>query len=624
MTDYKILDDDFDVEKLRTLDAAGLQRLSEEIRQRIVEVCGVNGGHLASSLGAVELAIALHFVLDTPADEIVWDVGHQAYAHKIITGRNRLFATLRQKKGMSGFLKREESVFDVYNAGHTSTSVSAAAGLCAAREMSGESHRIVAVIGDGAMTGGAAFEGLNFIGSRGWDHVIVVVNDNQMSIDRNVGALAKYYNRAITSGFYTGLRKGAQRLLKYLPAGGALYEYARRMEESVKSLLIKGAFYEDLGFTYIGPVDGHDIRDLVRFIKKAGDIKGPVLLHVTTKKGKGYAPAEEDPEGYHGIAAVQDKVRCGETYTAVFSNKMAELGAGDGRIVALTAAMPTGTGLALFRDRFPERYFDTGITEQSAVIIATSMALKGYRPFFAVYSTFLQRAYDQLIHDTALMKAPVRFVIDRGGLVGRDGPTHHGIFDIAFMRSIPGMTLMLPRDSRDLRKMLDFMAGFDEGPSAVRYPRGEAAVPFTEASSPVVPGRGEEILRGDDVTIVAAGCMVRESFGAAMLLREQGISAGVIDIRFIKPLDTGLIAEAAERCALIVTAENGCVKGGFGEEVAAFIASGKKNTAVMNIGIGDGFAGHGGQDEIMADEGLDARSITERILDWKRNGWTAF
>ncbi len=613
MSGYRYLNDDFNVEKLRGLPPESLEELAAEIRDRIVSVCGLNGGHLASSLGAVDLAVALHYAFNTPEDKVIWDVGHQAYAHKILTGRNCEFSSLRKKEGISGFLKRDESDFDVYDAGHTSTSVSAAAGFCAARELKGQGHAVVAVIGDGALTGGVAFEGLNLMGEKKWDNAIVILNDNEMSIDKNVGALARYYNKAITSDFYTGVRNEIRKFLKSIPSGSGLYEFMRRSEEAIKSFIIKGAFYEDLGFTYIGPVDGHDIPRLVRYMKKCRSIKGPVLLHVRTVKGKGYGPAETDPEGYHGVHPAGAK-KARRTYTKIFSGEILKLAEKDDKILALTAAMPSGTGLTKFKECFPERYFDVGIAEQSAVITATALALEGFKPFFAVYSTFLQRAYDQLIHDTGLMKAPVRFLIDRSGFVGRDGPTHHGLYDIAYLRTVPGMTLLSPRDGRDLQKMVRFMAKFESGPIAVRYPRGEAAGDIGSGSASVRYGRGELVQEGGDLLICAEGRMVREAVDCAAILSEKGLNTAVFDLRFLKPLDEDYLRTCGHR--YIVTLESGTVSGGVGEAIGAFLNREGISSDVLNLGAEDKYYSHGGQDELIREAHLDAVSISDRIFRW--------
>ncbi|HHH84642.1 MAG TPA: 1-deoxy-D-xylulose-5-phosphate synthase, partial [Firmicutes bacterium] len=411
----------FQVEELRNMKEEDLPLLAEEIRGIIIHRCLENGGHLSPSLGAVELAIALHYTFQTPRDLLIWDVGHQAYAHKILTGRFADFNTLRKYGGISGFLKREESPYDVFGAGHASTSVAAAAGFAKARDLDGENYKVVAVIGDGAMTGGLAFEGLNLIGAEKLN-VLVILNDNDMSIDKNVGGLSKYFNKAITTRFYNRIREEMQKFVKNLPAGDSVYEWFRRLEESLKNMMIKGSFYEDLGFNYIGPVNGNNLKELISFLRKTKEIKGPVLLHVRTKKGKGYSPAEEDPESFHGISPGKTGRRK-KTYTAILQKELLKWGEKDESMVAITAAMPAGTGLGVFKETFPERYIDVGIAEGSAVTLGAALALAGKKPFVGIYSTFLQRAFDQLIHDAALQKAPVRFLLDRSGLVGEDGPT---------------------------------------------------------------------------------------------------------------------------------------------------------------------------------------------------------
>ena len=614
----KLLHDGFSVEELRQLSSDELTQLSQEIRQCIIDKCLKTGGHLSPSLGVVELTLALHYTFQTPQDQIIWDVGHQAYAHKIITGRVSEFWTLRSRGGISGFLRRAESPFDVYGAGHASTSVAAAAGFAKARDLNNEEHKVIAVIGDGAMTGGLAFEGLNLIGSEKLN-VMVILNDNDMSIDKNVGGLSKYFNRAISARFYNRIREDMQKFVKSLPAGASIYEWLRRLEESMKNMMIKGAFYEDLGFNYIGPVDGHNIRELISLLKKAREIKGPVLLHVRTKKGKGYLPAEEDAEAYHGISGRNSKKKK-QTYTNIVKRELKDLGEKDPDIIAITAAMPSGTGLCAFKESFPERYIDVGIAEEGAVTMATALALSGKKPFVAIYSTFLQRAYDQLIHDTALQKAPVRFLLDRAGLVGEDGPTHHGAFDIAYLRSVPGMTLLAPADRDELKAMIRFCYDFQKGPVALRYPRGESIPRLDKKKVPVEYGRGVLLREGKDILILALGRMVAEGLKAAEELEQSGLSAGVFNLRFAKPLDESAILALSSRYRAVVALEYGTISGGIGEALGGLLLSkGKYAQGFLSIGLPDAFVEHGAQDELMTLYGLNGEALARKIEEWFRS-----
>ena len=615
----KILHNRFQVDDLRALKEEELPALAEEIREVIISRCLENGGHLAPSLGAVELAVALHYTFRTPRDLLIWDVGHQAYAHKILTGRIADFQNLRQHGGISGFLKREESLYDVFGAGHASTSVAAAAGFAKARDLNGEDYKVITVIGDGAMTGGLAFEGLNLIGAEKLD-VLVILNDNDMSIDHNVGGLSKYFNRAITTRFFNRIREDMQRFVKSLPAGDSVYEWLRRLEESMKNMVIKGAFYEDLGFNYIGPVDGNNLKELLSFIRKTKEMKGPVLLHVRTKKGKGYSPAEEDPESFHGISPCRTGKK-GKTYTALLQKELLKWGKKEKELVAGTAAMPAGTGLGVFKEAFPDRYIDVGIAEGSAVIIGAALALAGKKPFVGIYSTFLQRGYDQLIHDVALQNAPVRFLIDRSGLVGEDGPTHHGAFDIAYLRTIPGMTLLAPADDKEFRDMIAFCCRYDEGPVALRYPRGEAVSLPGRNDAPVERGRGLLLRPGRDLMIFALGRMVKEALDAVGLLEERGIDAGVYNLRFAKPLDREAVITYGLRARGVVSLEYGTLSGGINEEIARIIAEeGGERLPFLPLGIPDRFIEQGTQQELIRLCRLDGASLAERMTAWFTRG----
>ncbi|MEJ2201295.1 MAG: 1-deoxy-D-xylulose-5-phosphate synthase [Desulfuromonadaceae bacterium] len=560
---------------LKTLTNAELVALAAEVREVIIDTVAKTGGHLASSLGVVELTIALHRVFQSPEDKIVWDVGHQAYAHKLLTGRRDAFATLRQLDGISGFPKREESSHDVFDVGHSSTSISAALGMAAARDARNGSEKVVAVIGDGSLTSGLAFEGLNQAGHLNKD-LIVILNDNEMSISPNVGALASFLSRKMTSDLFVRLKKDAKNFLVGMPHFGKdLLNLARRAEDSLKGFFTPGMLFEAFGFDYVGPVDGHRIEDLVETLDNVSRLKGPVLLHVLTKKGKGYGPAESQPAIFHGVGPFDREtgtVAGGKpgtaSYTTVFGETLTELAERDERVVAITAAMLEGTGLKPFSEKFPERFFDVGIAEQHAVTFAAGLASHGLRPTVALYSTFLQRAYDNILHDVCLQNLPVTFALDRGGLVGADGPTHHGVFDLSFLRHMPNLTFMVPRDENELRRAVWTSPGI-KGPFAYRYPRGNGmglAVPKDLAPLPI--GRGEKLRDGGDGSIFAVGVAVPAALEAAETLAGAGISLAVIDARFIKPLDRELILAEARRTGVVITAEENALQGGFGSTLS--------------------------------------------------------
>jgi len=561
---------------LKELTVTELEQLAAELRTFIVESVAETGGHLAPSLGVVELTVALHHVFDAPRDKIVWDVGHQAYGHKILTGRREQFCTLRQPGGISGFPKRSECEFDSYGVGHASTSISAALGMALGRDAAGEDFRVIAVIGDGALSGGCALEGLNIAGHRADTDLVVILNDNEMSISPSVGAIADYLARVITNPRYDKFRTDVQVLVKSIPTwGGPLFGAARRLEESIKNLLTPGILFDELGFRYVGPVDGHDIGILVRTLEGVKKLRGPVLLHVLTQKGKGYTPAENDATTYHGhppfdVATGKPRSKAKKiSYTEAFADAMLELAEEDEKIVALTAAMPEGTGLDRFRERFPERFFDVGIAEQSAVLLAAGMAVEGLRPVCAIYSTFLQRAYDQLNHDVCLQKLPVTFALDRGGVVGDDGPTHHGTFDFAYMRHLPNLVVSAPKDENELAHMLYSAVYYGLGPWSLRYPRGAAeGLTPDEEWHKIEPGTAELLREGADVLLLPIGRLVSPAAAAAETLAAEGIKAAVINARFVKPLDERLIIDWARRCGAVVTAEDGCLAGGFGSGVA--------------------------------------------------------
>ncbi|ACX52500.1 deoxyxylulose-5-phosphate synthase [Ammonifex degensii KC4] len=607
-------------EDLKALSLAELEELAAELREFIINTVAHTGGHLAPNLGVVELTLALYRVFDFPRDKIIWDVGHQCYVHKIITGRKERFGTLRQLGGVSGFPSREESPYDIFGTGHASTSISAALGLAKARDLAGDHYAVVAVIGDGALTGGMALEALNHAGHLQTD-LIVVLNDNEMSISKNVGALANYLSRLRSDPAYRRLQEEFESLTSRLPGfGPRLRDFLSRLKGSVKYLVVPGMFFEELGFTYLGPVDGHHLPTLLRILERARALKGPVLVHVVTRKGKGYKPAEEDPDLYHGVGPFNPET--GElyssslpTYTEIFGRTLVRLAEEDPRIVAITAAMPSGTGLKLFAQRFPHRFFDVGIAEQHAVTFAAGLAVGGYRPVVAIYSTFLQRAYDQIIHDVCLQRLPVVFALDRAGIVGEDGATHQGLFDLAYLRSIPHMVVMAPADENELQHMLK-TALTHEGPIALRYPRGTGLGVTLDADPRPLPiGQGVVLREGRDVTLIAIGNMVPRALKAAEELAAQGISAAVINARFVKPLDIELILRYAKRTRWVVTIEEGILAGGFGSAVAECLTShGLGEVKITRLGIEDTFVEHGHPEELRKKYGLDVQGIVRAVL----------
>ena len=613
-----LLDNINSPQDIKRLTPEQLSGLAGEIRQRIIGAVSLNGGHLASSLGAVELIIALHYCLDTPKDKIIFDVGHQAYAHKILTGRNKEFSTLRNYQGLSGFPSKDESDYDVFTTGHSSNAVSLALGLASARDynLSREEYfKVVAVIGDGSLSGGLCFEGLNNAGHAKKD-LLVVLNTNELSIAPNVGAISTYLNKIISLPIYNRFRQSLEGFVKLrLPKGSRLIKLANKFEEGLKGLFIPGMLFEELGFRYFGPLGGNDLGVLIRTLKNISNIKGPLLLHVVTKKGKGYLPAENDPVRFHGTPAfnintgaslAQSKSRGQVSYTEVFSKKLLALAKENKKIVAITAAMPEGTGLDKFRDTYPERFFDVGIAEAHALCFAAGLSREGLRPLVAVYSTFLQRAYDQLIEDVALQRLPVVLAIDRAGIVGEDGVTHQGIFDISFLRSVPGLVIMAPKDGLELEEMLEFAFKLDTA-VALRYPK--SLCPATKGSfGPLELGKAEELTEGKDFAIVALGSMVIPSFEAVNRLRKEGITGTLINARFVKPLDAGLFKPLAERFKFIFSAEEGVVDGGFGSALGEAI-----NRPVVKIGLPCSFIEHGARELLLEKYGLSASGIAEKI-----------
>ncbi|HID11143.1 MAG TPA: 1-deoxy-D-xylulose-5-phosphate synthase [Candidatus Latescibacteria bacterium] len=607
-------------EDLKKLTVPELEQLAGEIRERIISVVSRTGGHLAPSLGAVELALALHYVLDAPRDKIIWDVGHQAYAHKLITGRREQFPTLRQYGGISGFTKRFESPYDPFGAGHASTSISAALGFACARDMAGEDYKIVAVIGDGALTGGLAYEGINNAGALKKD-LLVILNDNQMSISPNVGAISRVFTDFITAQVYNRLKNDIWELTGRLASlGEQVRRIVRRIDQSLKALIVPGIFFERLGFRYFGPIDGHDLPYLISVLQQVKDLHGPILVHVYTVKGKGYKPAEEDATTFHGVGKFDPETGVsikgeGPSYSDVFGRSLAELAEGKERVVAITAAMKEGTGLKYFAERFPERFYDVGIAESHAVVFAAGLAAAGMRPVAAIYSTFLQRALDPLIHDVALQKLPVVFAIDRAGIVGDDGPTHNGTFDIVYLRMVPDMVVMAPKHELELKAMLLTALEYEDGPIALRYPRGRGlGVDFSGEVESLPIGRAEVLREGRDGTIWAVGSMVYPSLEAANLLDAKGLSFGVVNARFVKPLDSELLLKSAQM-GPIVTVEEGALTGGFGSAVLEHL-EGFLSARVLRLGIPDRFIEQGKRDELLKMLGLDGEGIARSIEKW--------
>ncbi|MCO4071663.1 1-deoxy-D-xylulose-5-phosphate synthase [Pseudomonas aeruginosa] len=595
--------------ELRRLGEADLETLADELRQYLLYTVGQTGGHFGAGLGVVELTIALHYVFDTPDDRLVWDVGHQAYPHKILTERRELMGTLRQKNGLAAFPRRAESEYDTFGVGHSSTSISAALGMAIAARLQGKERKSVAVIGDGALTAGMAFEALNHASEVDAD-MLVILNDNDMSISHNVGGLSNYLAKILSSRTYSSMREGSKKVLSRLPGA---WEIARRTEEYAKGMLVPGTLFEELGWNYIGPIDGHDLPTLVATLRNMRDMKGPQFLHVVTKKGKGFAPAELDPIGYHAITKLEapgsaPKKTGGPKYSSVFGQWLCDMAAQDARLLGITPAMKEGSDLVAFSERYPERYFDVAIAEQHAVTLAAGMACEGMKPVVAIYSTFLQRAYDQLIHDVAVQHLDVLFAIDRAGLVGEDGPTHAGSFDISYLRCIPGMLVMTPSDEDELRKLLTTGYLFD-GPAAVRYPRGSGPNhPIDPDLQPVEIGKGVVRRRGGRVALLVFGVQL----AAAMKVAES-LDATVVDMRFVKPLDEALVRELAGSHELLVTIEENAVMGGAGSAVGEFLASEGLEVPLLQLGLPDYYVEHAKPSEMLAECGLDAAGIEKAV-----------
>ncbi len=611
MTRYPLLDTVSDPAQVRALDRRQLPQLADELRAFLVDSVSRTGGHLSSNLGTVELTVALHHVFDTPHDRLVWDVGHQTYAHKVLTGRRAGMAKLRMHGGVSGFPKRSESRYDTFGVGHSSTSISAALGMALAAKIKGETRKVVAIIGDGAMSAGQAFEALNNAGVADAD-MLVILNDNDMSISPPVGALNRYLARLFSGSTFNAARKAGEKILDFSPS---LREFAKRAEEHVKGMLTPGTLFEELGLNYIGPIDGHDLESLVPTLQNLKHLKGPQFLHVITKKGQGYKLAEVDPILYHGVSKFKPEVGIAggptgakPTYTQVFGDWLCDMAAADPRLVGITPAMREGSGLLRFSERYPQRYYDVGIAEQHAVTFAAGLACEGLRPVLAIYSTFLQRGYDQLVHDVALQNLPVVFALDRGGLVGADGPTHHGAFDISFLTCIPNLVVMTPTDEDECRKMLTTAYRLD-GPSAVRYPRGTGPGVAIEKALVALPvGKGEIRRRGRDVALLAFGSMLTPALAAG-----EDLDASVANMRFVKPIDRELILALAAEHSLLVSVEENAVIGGAGSEVERVLEELASPPRLLRLGIPDHFIEHGDQALLLAEVGLDRDGIVAAV-----------
>lgn len=607
------------VNDIKKLDKSEWEPLAQEIRDFLIEKISVSGGHLASNLGVVELTMAMHLAFDFPEDQVVWDVGHQSYTHKLLTGRRAGFEDLRKYGGMSGFPKRKESDCDCFDTGHSSTSISAGIGLVKARDLLGEDRSVISVIGDGALTGGMAFEALNNA-SQLKSNFIIVLNDNQMSIAENVGGISQYLNGIRTAEGYNHFKEGLQNTLEKIPVyGEGLVRQLKKTKSGLKQLVIPGMYFENMGITYLGPVDGHNIEQLIRTFHDAKRIRHAVLIHVCTQKGKGYAPAERHPSRFHGAepfiidTGLPKHKRTKANYTDIFSTVMRKIGDRDDKVVAITAAMPDGTGLKRFRNMFPDRFFDVGIAEQHAVTFAAGLAAGGMKPVVAVYSSFLQRAYDQILHDVCIQNLHVVFAIDRAGLVGSDGETHQGIFDLSYLSSIPNMTIMAPKNKWELSDMLKFALDYD-GPIALRYPRGEAYDGLQEFRAPVVCGKSEAVYEESDIALVAVGSMVKTAEQVRTILKDTGYSCTLINARFVKPIDEDMLEELSRAHSLVVTLEENVRNGGYGDHVLEYVSDRRLPLKVLNIALPDEYVEHGNVSLLYKEVGLDPGTIAKQII----------
>jgi 1-deoxy-D-xylulose-5-phosphate synthase len=608
---------------LKKLNESELKDVCQEIRDYLIDTISKIGGHLGANLGAVELTVALHYVFNTPKDQIVWDVGHQSYPHKILTGRRDELSTIRQFKGLSGFTKIDESEYDAFGAGHASTSISSALGLACARDYNKETNKVIAVIGDGSMTGGLAYEALNNCGLLKKD-IIVILNDNNMSISPNVWTVSKYFNELISGDSYNKLKSSIWNIThKYFPKGDRIAYVANRIESGLKGMLTPGMLFGALGFRYFGPINGHNIIQLIKLLKNVKNFHDPILIHLITEKGKGYAPAENDVTKFHGVTpfdkntGLASKPSTALAYTDIFGNAIVELAEKNSKIIAITAAMADGTGLLKFQEKFPDRFFDVGIAEGHAVTFAAGLACKGFKPIVSIYSTFLQRALDQIIHDVALQHFPVVFVMDRGGLVGADGPTHHGTFDLSYLRAIPGLILAAPKNEIELRDLLYTATEYRDGPFAIRYPRAKTAgLNILEGFNKIEIGKGEILKSGKDIAILAVGSMVKQALEVSYILEKENINIEIVNMRFIKPIDNELLRDICKRFKKIITLEENSTIGGFGSAVLEAIHSNKiKDIQVYLKGLPDKFIEHGTIDELYKVVGLDIESLVDLVKE---------
>lgn len=614
---------------IKRIDPEEYEQLAQEIRKFLIDSISKTGGHLASNLGVVELTMALHIVFDLPTDKLIWDVGHQSYTHKILTGRKNQFNKLRKYGGMSGFPKRNESNYDAFDTGHSSTSISAGLGYASARNITGEDYHVISVIGDGALTGGMAYEALNNASSLK-KNFIIVLNDNSMSISENVGGISRILDDVRSSYSYYDLKEDVKNTLHKLPNGDALVEKIKKTKSNIKQFIVPGQIFEDMGIQYLGPVDGHNIHKLIKIFNIAKRVDSPVLVHVVTQKGHGYAPAEKNPSRFHGIGPFDIKtgkslsVGKGESYSAVFSRKICDIAKNDRSVVAITAAMPDGTGLDKFKKWFPDRFFDVGIAEEHAVTFSAGLAAGGMKPVFAVYSSFLQRAFDQILHDVCMQQLHVVFAIDRAGLVGSDGETHQGIFDLSFLSVIPNMTIIAPKNGWELENALEFALEHFYGPIAIRYPRGCAYTGLSEYVQPIEYGKSELIHEGSHICLMAVGNMMETALTTGERLKEYNIDATIVNARFVKPIDEDMICDIADEHELLVTLEENVYTGGFGEAVSRYTQMNGLNIRTLGIALPDDYIEHGNVDILKHEAGIDAEAVFDRIMetiaDMKNNG----
>ncbi|HSQ88445.1 1-deoxy-D-xylulose-5-phosphate synthase [Romboutsia sp.] len=614
---YKYLDKVNSPKDIKSMNTEEIDMLAKDIRKFLVRTVSQTGGHLASNLGVVELTLALHKVFESPKDKIVWDVGHQSYVHKIITGRKNDFISLRQFNGLSGFPKENESPHDIFDTGHSSTSISVAQGIACARDIKKEDGSVIAVIGDGSMTGGMALEALNHLGYTNTD-MIVILNDNEMSIDKNVGGMSRHLSSIIRNSTANKVKDEVEKILSVAPGGNLISKTANKVKDSIMSKFTpqECAFFDSIGIKYYGPIDGHDIKELIEMLNKTKNKKGPILLHVITKKGKGYRYAENEPHKYHGVSKfdIKEGVKssCSKSISAAVGEKLVSMADKDNRVVAITAAMPSGTGLNIFEQAYPNRYYDVGIAEQHATTFAAGLAKNGMKPYFAVYSSFLQRGYDQIIHDVCITKKPVTFLIDRAGIVGNDGETHHGMFDLSYLNSIPNIVVMAPKDSKELNLMMDLSLNLDT-PVAIRYPRGNSYYLEIGEYEPIKLGSYEILSSGEDTVILAIGNMVKHAMEAKEILLSYNINPTVVNARFLKPIDESLLNDLFRKYKNVVTVEDNVVTGGFGSRINKFIIDNNYNIKITNIALPEEFVSHGNADEIYEDIGLSPSKIADKI-----------